>query len=506
MFSPEGTGRSRDSSSSGQLPTLELNDDSRVTTPSSPGSTSGESLSGLDDVSGNHSTDDLNSDVRASAGDVAADAAALSSASTSSSAPPTAGHANGHHRHVHHATGQLTTSSSVSNTHQGGTAASGSSSLSSRRRHHHHQHTLTLGTGAAKMGSSITDSAQSTEDEMFDDEKEEELDTEDDRPRILYPALATPKAVGNNFWPFGTTTNDMGQDDDQEEEEEGKGENQEQQHEQEMFNDQPMASSSTVNFKCHYGPSSTQESSSSMTARNGSTGGHSYGHGQRPQSPSEPVETALEAYRHQIHAPSGANAAFLPHEILLKILRNVRQTDDLVNTLQVCKSWCQCGVELLWNKPLFPNVGPLIKMLVVLSRPSVTFPYASFIKRLNFSQLADKMSDALLSRLCVCTRLERLTLAGCAEITDDSMTTLLATSSRNLVALDLSDCVKITDDTVRTAAKFCKKLQGLNLSGCKLVTDDGVQAIAKGCPLLRRVSASLIATICPFMILMVLTL
>jgi hypothetical protein len=253
--------------------------------------------------------------------------------------------------------------------------------------------------------------------------------------QIHYPALATPTAKNGSFWPFGVVGSSVG-----------------------------------------------IHSAEEDDGRSDGT--------YMPHDNSQSVVYATDPSQHYAQVAersSSSKAAFLPHEILLKILRNVRATQDLVNALLVCKSWCQCGVELLWNKPLFPHVGPLIKMLVILSRPVSTFPYASFIKRLNFSHLADRMSDALLQRLTVCERLERLTLAGCSEITDEALTALLA-KSKNLVALDLSDCAKVTDKTIMVAGNVCSRLQGLNLSSCKLVTDAGMQAVAKGCPMLRRVS------------------
>jgi hypothetical protein len=185
-------------------------------------------------------------------------------------------------------------------------------------------------------------------------------------------------------------------------------------------------------------------------------------------------------------APVQPNPSSLPHEILLVIFRLVSNSADLRSCLLVCKSWCQCGVELLWHKPSFPNTSALIKMLVVLGKSQQTFPYALFVRRLNFSALADKMSDQILLRLVACERLERLTLASCVHITDDAVTRMLERCP-GLVALDLSECRDITDDSVLMAANRCKRLQGLNLSGCRKVTDIGVGAIARGCKMLRRV-------------------
>lgn len=338
-----------------------------------------------------------------------------------------------------------------------------------QRQHRHH-------TSTSKVGSSITDSAGSTEDEgdgdgdaeggansdrKHDGEGDTDNDNDEEGPVIHYPALATPTASKASFWPFGTTK------------------------------DPANGASGMID-----GPDYRQRSGSAAIVRGGrahasrsSEAQHTASSGMLDTHQSGPGNGSSNGDMDHIYSVgSRSNAANLPHEILLKVLSNVRSHSDLVSSLLVCKSWCQCGVELLWNKPLFPNIAQLIKMLVILSWPVKTFPYAAFIKRLNFSQLADTLSDLLLTRLTVCERLERLTLAGCTEITDDSLEMVLK-SCKGLVALDMSECVKITDATVRIAATYCRRLQGLNLSGCKLLTDAGLQDIARGCPMLRRVSA-----------------
>lgn len=152
----------------------------------------------------------------------------------------------------------------------------------------------------------------------------------------------------------------------------------------------------------------------------------------------------------------------------------------------MCKAWCQCGVELLWHKPSFPNISSLIKMLVILASPrQPIFPYASFIRRLNFSTLSDHMNDPILGRLTDCHRLERLTLSSCSNVSDAAVVKMLK-NTPDLVALDMSDCKLVTDAVLVTAADVCTKLQGLNLTGCKNLTDTGVGAL-KSCRGLRRV-------------------
>lgn len=188
-------------------------------------------------------------------------------------------------------------------------------------------------------------------------------------------------------------------------------------------------------------------------------------------------------------SPNPPKSSSLPHEILLHILKLIHSTADLRSCLLVCKSWCQCGVELLWHKPSFHNAALLKKALAVIKRKDQTFPYALFIKRLNFSALApDGITDDVLHQLMACERLERLTIAGNALVTDNGICDILSVC-KNLVALDVSDCINVSDNTCKAAASSCRLLQGLNLSGCKNVSDEGIMAIAESCSLLRRVNS-----------------
>lgn len=179
-------------------------------------------------------------------------------------------------------------------------------------------------------------------------------------------------------------------------------------------------------------------------------------------------------------------ASSLPHEILLHILRLLPPT-ALAPALRVCKAWCQCGVELLWHKPMFTSLPALYKMLQILGQTSTqTFPYPEFVKRINFSNLTEEMSDKLLGKLAPCTRIERLTLTGCKHLTSESMIKLLEKSTK-LVALDLSEVEEVDDQVITALAENCPRLQGLNLTGCGKVTDVGIEKLAKGCPALRRI-------------------
>lgn len=179
----------------------------------------------------------------------------------------------------------------------------------------------------------------------------------------------------------------------------------------------------------------------------------------------------------------------LPHEILLAIFRMVGSQHDLKSCIRVCKSWCQCGVELLWHKPNFLHAAALDHHLaVILAAEMTTFPYALFIKRLNFSVLNCYVNDEMLGQLSACSRMERLTMTACNLVTDIGLQHLFR-GCHQVLALDLSDCVNLTDATCEAIASNLKRLQGLNLSGCSAISDSGIIAITRGCPSLRRVSS-----------------
>ncbi|UZJ51656.1 hypothetical protein CBS101457_000976 [Exobasidium rhododendri] len=182
-----------------------------------------------------------------------------------------------------------------------------------------------------------------------------------------------------------------------------------------------------------------------------------------------------------------ASAGTLPHEILLHIFKYVAvHPPHLRRSLTVCKSWCLCGVELLWHRPSFLRISSLFKMIHIIRRPDQTFPYATFIRRLNLSMLSSDLEDSLFGRLAVCTRLERLTLTGCTMISDETITDVLS-QIKHLVAVDFSDVSQLTDKSILTIAHNCPRLQGINITGCKRITSNSVATLAQNCKLLRRV-------------------
>jgi F-box and leucine-rich repeat protein GRR1 len=184
----------------------------------------------------------------------------------------------------------------------------------------------------------------------------------------------------------------------------------------------------------------------------------------------------------------------IPPEVLIHIFRLIPLLKDLYACLLVSRTWCACAVELLWHKPVATKASSLWKLLSAFGRDDLTFRYASFVRRLNFMSFGSDINDLMISRIADCTRLERLTLVGCSNLTDESLEVILS-KMPNLVALDLTGVSSVTDRSITALARTASRLQGINLGGCKLVTDEGIGQLATHCTLLRRVKlASLLVT------------
>ncbi|KAJ6490418.1 hypothetical protein C8R47DRAFT_977666 [Mycena vitilis] len=179
----------------------------------------------------------------------------------------------------------------------------------------------------------------------------------------------------------------------------------------------------------------------------------------------------------------------IPPELLIHILKHLHAVKDLYTALQVCRTWCECSVELLWHKPAFPKYDTLAKMAGLIDSPDQTFTYASFIRRLNLLSLGKDLRDRTFTILARCDRLERLTLVNCDHISADALNQVLPCFA-NLVAIDLTGVGNTSNTAIVGLATAATRLQGINLAGCKRVSDRGILALAANCPLLRRVKLS----------------
>ena len=176
----------------------------------------------------------------------------------------------------------------------------------------------------------------------------------------------------------------------------------------------------------------------------------------------------------------------LPSELLISILTKVSSPPDLYNCLRVSRAWARCCVELLWHRPLFTSWDKLKVVAESIGKTDPYWPYADLVRRLNLSNLSQEINDGTLEPFRDCKRIERLTLTGCQNLTDQGIITLVE-GNRCLLALDVTGISSLTDITVHTLARNCPRLQGLNITGCRNLTDNSLVPLAENCRYLKRV-------------------
>ena len=153
----------------------------------------------------------------------------------------------------------------------------------------------------------------------------------------------------------------------------------------------------------------------------------------------------------------------------------------------VSRQWANCSVELLWHRPHFSDFKKYEAMVAAIQDQNAFYPYPQLIKRLNLTPIAMEANDGSMKPLGLCTKLERLTLTGCMNLTDSPLMEILASNPR-IQALDMSQLQNITDISINVVVQHCPRLQGLNVAGCRRITDASMVPLSQHCKLLRRVN------------------
>ena len=179
----------------------------------------------------------------------------------------------------------------------------------------------------------------------------------------------------------------------------------------------------------------------------------------------------------------------LPNEIFLAVFSKLSSTSDIYHCLLVSRRWARNAVDLLWHRPACTNWSKHKTICHTLGEANPYFPYHDFIKRLNLASLADNVNDGSIIPLSVCTRVERLTLTNCKQITDTGLIALVENSA-SLLAIDISNDRNITEQSIIAMAEHCKRLQGLNISGCEQISNDSMITLAQNCKYIKRVSCA----------------
>ena len=186
----------------------------------------------------------------------------------------------------------------------------------------------------------------------------------------------------------------------------------------------------------------------------------------------------------------------LPNEILIAIFSRLGSTTDLLHVMLTCKRWARNVVDLLWHRPACTTWERHSSICRTLGLENPYFCYRDFVKRLNLtarsggsattSAIAPQINDGSVLPFQDCTRIERLTLAGCRNLTDSGLIPLVENNS-HLVSLDISLGDQITEQSIYAVAKHCPRLQGLNISGCTKISNESLIELAQRCRYLKRV-------------------
>ncbi|KAG0195878.1 SCF ubiquitin ligase complex subunit [Mortierella sp. GBA30] len=201
------------------------------------------------------------------------------------------------------------------------------------------------------------------------------------------------------------------------------------------------------------------------------------------------TESSSTALSNPVLTHAGLSPPTLPCELVLHMFKFLTAAHDLRSAILVCKQWCACGMDLLWSKPSLMSISVAEKMILTMTQPSAIFPYAHYIRRLNFSFLAPDLTDSILSQFAECARLERLLLPGSLNTTATGLKQILSRGP-GLYSLDLSDIPAVNDEVIEHMALGCQRLHTLYLGSCTDITDESIVKLAESCSHLKRLKLS----------------
>ncbi len=217
--------------------------------------------------------------------------------------------------------------------------------------------------------------------------------------------------------------------------------------------------------------------------------------------------TSVDLYQqHKQKSP----ISVLPAEVLLLIFNHLPDKAAYTTALTTCRAWCDLLIEMIWYRPNITNKSILQLLFTTIKSESQTYKYASYIRRLNLTNLADSITDELMVTFNVCDNLERLSLTNCVNLGDDSLIPIIK-NNPSLQSIDISNTGAVTNGTINALSQTCKRLQGMYCSNCSALTDESVVDLAFNCKMLKRIkltqcnclsdtSAYAILTNCPSLV------
>lgn len=170
------------------------------------------------------------------------------------------------------------------------------------------------------------------------------------------------------------------------------------------------------------------------------------------------------------------NISILYPEILAHIFSYL-SVSDKGHASQVCTAWRDAAYHR--------SVWRGIEAKLHLRKPS---PYLfnsivkRGIKRIQILSLKRGLGDVIKG----IPNLESLSLTGCYNIADNSLTNAITNDYLSLIELDLSLCKQITDATLTKIAQHMRNLEYLHLGGCCHISNHGLLFISWGLRKLKK--------------------
>ncbi|KAI4313201.1 hypothetical protein L6164_026198 [Bauhinia variegata] len=100
---------------------------------------------------------------------------------------------------------------------------------------------------------------------------------------------------------------------------------------------------------------------------------------------------------------------------------------------------------------------------------------------LGLQGCANITDNELTSLASGCRKINYLDINKCSNVGDVGVSTISRACTSSLKILKLLDCYKIQDEAVLSLSNFCKSLETLIIGGCRDISDDAISSLATSC-------------------------
>lgn len=152
------------------------------------------------------------------------------------------------------------------------------------------------------------------------------------------------------------------------------------------------------------------------------------------------------------------------------------------------------AVPALWSSPPLSDASSTRTLLAMVGRSNTFFPYASFVRHLDFRAVASFVADSEMLLASSCKHVTYVNLRTCTMVSTATFVHFFE-SIPSVRAVYMPCTPNITDLVLFAIARSCTYLRQFDISACHLVTDAGVIALAAACRSLRAIRLAYLRSI-----------